>query len=168
MSSAPALRTHFKAKPGKPDNFEFLHARFHPRLYRWHPRLDSSPGRAGDDDLAVSRRHRHHEHHAGQRHRTHARDRRAQGHRREESDIMLQFLTESILTSEAPAACWGSASVTSSLTSPLTSWARRWSSRYLMSFSRSSMSPGAVGIFPAGIRRGEHALGDPVEALRAE
>ena len=47
--------------------------------------------------VAHRRRYRHHEHHAGQRHRTHARDRHPSSGRRNPTDIRIQFLTEALL-----------------------------------------------------------------------
>ena len=57
------------------------------------------PGRHGRHrlDLAAGRRHRHHEHHAGQRARAHPRDRRAPRRRRPPRDIIRQFLIETTL-----------------------------------------------------------------------
>ncbi|MBK8618971.1 MAG: hypothetical protein IPN96_18050 [Anaerolineales bacterium] len=51
--------------------------------------------------LTARRRHRHHEHHAGQRHRTHVRDwlRQALGARA--STVFMQFLIEAIILSLA-------------------------------------------------------------------
>ena len=64
-----------------------------PRLLDLQPELDPGRGHRGDGhvhdaargrrrDLAARRRHRRHEHHAGDGHRAHPRDRDPQGHRR--------------------------------------------------------------------------------------
>ena len=49
--------------------------------------------------LAVGRRHRHHEHHAGHRDRAHPRDRHSPGLGAKQRDIVAQFLSETVVLS---------------------------------------------------------------------
>ena len=77
-----ALRVRFHARPGQPDNFDTLTPGRHPRLHRPDAGDDRRRGGAGHLHLAGGGRHRHHEHHAGERHRADARDRRSKIPRR--------------------------------------------------------------------------------------
>ena len=61
-----ALRTHYKTRPGKPDNFDTLTPRLDPAVHREHHRPDQRRRGADHGHFARCGRHRHHEHHAGE------------------------------------------------------------------------------------------------------
>ncbi len=77
------LRERRRIPEDEPSDFSVVSQdRADQHLRRGHRRADGVPGRHRGH-LAAGGRHRHHEHHAGQRDRAHARDRPAQSHRRQ-------------------------------------------------------------------------------------
>jgi putative ABC transport system permease protein len=93
------LRERRKLAEGDDDNFNVLrHPADWPSAVGHHQGADHAARRGGGRQPAGGR-HRHHEHHAGERHRAHARDRPAPGHRRARSEVLLQFLIEAVVLS---------------------------------------------------------------------
>ena len=81
--------------PGTPDDFEIETNDTFLDIWKQICSAVCLGGAGHRLDLAGGRRHGDHEHHAGQRDRANARDRRAQGAGRRQRDVLLQFLIES-------------------------------------------------------------------------